>query len=548
MRTSPRISALSTARRGERGVVLILTLFVLFLVIALIAQLTLGAEVAHQATMNRSNRLRMRLAIRSASEEILTMISDDATGEASGGLGSALGGMGGMGGMEGMAGALGDSGGSGFGNGASETGYGDEGSGEEGEDEEEDASNSDSFEDAWARPLRVMMDDIEVTTFVQDENSKFNLHLLLVKDEQEATENYERAVRILDYLREDMDGDLGETDARIIIDDIMRWMQVGGRNLDLPQMPRHSLDEEDEYIMLSSLEELMLLESVPASLFYDQLGDFEIIAPGLESIFTIWTTPTFDGPGTGSLEDDAATSDSGITDPESAPASADAGTGDTGDTGGIDGSQDETDTRDGEGGMEGVLDGEPPIGTKINLNTASRAVLEGYFSPQDLSPAKVERLIEWLDEVDEEALEEQENAEEDSEDRELRQSLYGELEPEPKHFLKTIEELAEVDGFGAEELDQETQARVQELLGVQSDVFSVYIYASRKINPEWQPEHRYQEPPGHSLRMKAVIWRRTTADGVRLVFLEPWHEVPFTRWRIPPFQRDLPVFIAPRFY
>ena len=540
MRPSLRTSSSNTARRGERGVVLILTLFVLFLVIALIAQLTLGAEVAHQATMNRSNRLRMRLAIRSASEEILTMISDDASGEASGGLGGALGGAGGMG--DALGGAAGE-----FGGATGESGYGDSATGEEGdgEGEEEDASNSDSFEDAWARPLRVMMDDIEVTTFVQDENSKFNLHLLLVEDEQQAMENYERAVRILDYLREDMNDDLGETDARIIIDDILRWMQVGGRNLDLPQMPRHSLEEEDEYTMLSALEELMLLESVTPALYYDQLGDFEIITPGLESIFTIWTTPTFEGPGVGTLGDDAETGGGDSADAASAAAaSADAGTSDDGQ----DGSQDSTETREGEGGMEGVLDGEPPLGTKINLNTAPRAVLEGLFTAQELSPAKVERLIEWLDEVDEEALEELENTEEESEDRELRQSLYGEQDPEPKHFLKTIEELAEVDGFGAEELDEETQARVQELVGVQSDVFSIYIYASRKINPEWQPEHRYQEPPGHSLRMRAVVWRRTTADGVRLVFLEPWHEVPFTRWRIPPFQRDLPVFVAPRYY
>ncbi|MDP7062384.1 MAG: type II secretion system protein GspK [Planctomycetota bacterium] len=535
----------TTARRGDRGVVLILTLFVLFLVIALIAQLSLGAEVAHQATMNRSNRLRMNLAIRSASEEILTMIKDDATGDASGGLGSALGGM------EGMTGALGDSGSNGFGDAAAESGYGDSGSGEEEEgDGEEDASNSDSFEDTWARPLRVMMDDIEVTTFVQDENSKFNLHLLLVEDEQQATENYERAVRILDYMREDMDDDLGETDARVIIDDILRWMQVGGRNLDLPQVPRHSLEDEDEYAMLSSLEELMLLDSITPALYYDQLGDFEIIAPGLETVFTIWTTPTFDGPGTGSLADDAATTGSDSADPNTSDFS---NTGDTSadpsaDPNAIGDQQNDGEMREGEGGMEGVLEGDPPLGTKVNLNTAPRAVLEGMFSPQELSPAKVERLIEWLDEVDEEALEEQENAEEDSENRELRQSLYGELEPEPKKFLKTLEELAEVDGFGADELDEETQARVEELVGVQSDVFSIYVYASRKINPEWQPEHRYQEPPGHSLRMRAVVWRRTTADGVKLVFLEPWHEVPFTRWRIPPFQRDLPVFVPPRYY
>ena len=545
MRPALPFASPSSARRGERGVVLILTLFVLFLVIALIAQLTLGAEVAHQATMNRSDRLRMRLAIRTASEEILTMIADDASGEASGGLGGALGGA------AGMADALGGAAG-GLGGDSSAPGDAEAAAGEEGAAGEEDASNSDSFEDAWARPLRVMMDDIEVITFVQDENSKFNLHLLLVEDELSAEENYQRAVRILDHMRDDMPGDLGESDARIIIDDILRWLQVGSRSLELPQMPRHSLKDEDEYTMFSSLEELMLLKSVTPDLFFDRLDDNEMIAPGLETIFTIWTTPAFGGSGAASLAADSPLSgDASAADGSGAAGANQSGAGaagaaNAGANSNANGPM--NNTVQGEGGMQGVLEGAPPMGTKINLNTAPRAVIEGLFDPQELTPAKVKALLEWLDEVDEEALEQQNNAEEDPDDRELRQSLYGEQEPEPKHFLNTLEEIAEVDGFGAEELDEDTQAKLQATVSVQSDVFSVYVFATRKIHSDWQAERRYQEAPGHTLRMRAVVWRCTTADGVKLVFLEPWHEVPFTRWRIPPFQRDLPVFEAPRYY
>jgi hypothetical protein len=320
-------------------------------------------------------------------------------------------------------------------------------------------------------------------------------------------------------------------------------------------MPRHSLEDEDDYTMFSSLEELMLLESVPPSLYYDRLDDNEMIAPGMETVFTMWTTPDFAGSGTGDLASDAPLSsdgtgaDSSAANSAAASAASAASSGEQSSAGmGANPNGPDDNTTQGEGGMEGVLDGEPPMGTKINLNTAPRAVVEGLFASHELGPTKVTALLEWLDDVDEKALEEQDNAEEDSEDRELRQSLYGEQEPEPKQFLNSLEEISEVDGFGAEELDEETQARLQELLSVQSDVFSVYIYASRKTSPDWQPERRYQEAPGHTLRMRAVVWRRTTGDGVRLVFLEPWHEVPFTRWRIPPFQRDLPVFEAPRYY
>lgn len=519
-------------------------MFVLFLVIALITQLSLGAEVAFQATANRANHLRMELACRATAQEIMTLIKDDASGEASSGFSSALSGPGSFPGMEGMS-----ADGAGLGqepgrdDGADGTGEG----GEEGEGEE-DASNSDSFEDGWAKPMRVMVDDMEVTTFVSDENGKFNLHLLLVEDELAAEENFERAVRILGALRNDFDDDLGESDARAILDELLRWMNVDSRYEELPLMPRHSLDEESPYTMLSALEELMLLETVNQELFYDQLRPNETIAPGLESIFTIWTLPEFEAAGANSLDADSSGAGSG-----DASSGADTGfageedpsglSGDDSVGTGLDGDRDVQ----GDGGMEGVLEGNPPIGTLININTAPRAVLEGMFPTVELTPVKVTALLEYRNEVDEDALEERDGVDEEPDDRELRESIYGEYEPEPRQFFRTLEQVTEVEGFAADELQEETQAEIQALLGVQSDIFSVYVIANRKLDPEWEPSRRYQEAPGKSLRMKAVIWRRTTQDGVKLIYLEPWHEVPYTRWRIPDFQRDLPPFRAPQY-
>ncbi|MGB0954112.1 MAG: hypothetical protein ACPG31_12895 [Planctomycetota bacterium] len=516
-------------REGERGVILILTMFVLFLVIALITQLSLGAEVAHQATANRANQVQMRLACLTTADELLTQLGDDATGQSSGGFSNALAGPGAFPGMEGM----------GQDPGAAE---GEEGA--EGE-EEDDGSNSDSFEDAWAKPMRVVVGDFEITTFVDDENGKFNLHLLLVEDEEEREENYERAIRILDAMRNDFEDDLSESDARRIIDELVRWMEVDSRREETPLTPKHSLDEEAEYVMLSGLEEMMLLESVDQSIFYDQPRDQEMIAPGLESVFTVWTLPGFTDASIDLLAADAETSNT---------------TGDSGPnidpTAGLNGDDNEGEAADpenpdrvvqGEGGMEGVLEGQAPIGTLINLNTSNRAVIEGMFTSQQLPPVKVNALLEYRNEVDEEALEEREASDEDPEDRELRESIYGEDQEDPKRYFASLEQVAEVDGFGQEDLDPETQAELQALLGVQSDIFSVYVFAHRKIDAEWEPERRYQEPPGQAMRMKAVVWRRTTEDGVRVIFLEPWHEVPYTRWRIPDFQRDQPVFEPPRY-
>lgn len=539
----PRQTVPRHRREGERGIILILTMFVLFLVIALITQLSLGAEVAHQATSNRSSHLQMELACLSTAEEILTMLKDDATGEASSGFSSALSGPGAFPGMEGMEGMAPD----GFGADPSGANTGQDGEeGEEGE-EEEDASNSDSFEDGWAKPMRVVVGDIEVSTFVDDENGKFNLHLLLVEDEAELDANRERAVRILDALRNDFEDDLGDADARRIIDDLMRWMEVDSRRPELPLVPRHSLDEEAQTTMLGSLEELMLLESVDQELFYDQLRPDERIAAGLESVFTIWTIPGFEEAGAESLASDAEMADDGTgADPATVPGADGSGLGQE-DPGAPVSASDPDRVVQGEGGMEGVLEGNDPIGILLNINTAHRAVIEGMFPSRQLQPIKVNALLEYRNEIDEDALEERDSADEEPEDRELRESIYGEQEPDPKQFFRSLEQVAEVDGFGAEELDPDTQAELQGLLGVQSDIFSVYVIAHRKLDPEWEPERRYQEPMGMSLRMKAVVWRRTTQDGVRLIYLEPWHEVPYTRWRIPDFQRDLPAFQAPRY-
>ncbi|MDA1112769.1 MAG: type II secretion system protein GspK [Planctomycetota bacterium] len=522
-------------------------MFVLFLVIALITQLSLGAEVAHQATSNRANHLRMTLACRSTAEEILTLIKDDASGEPSSGFSSALSGPGAFPGMEGM----GAAGGLGQDQGQDVGAEGEEGDGEEGEGEE-DASNSDSFEDGWARPMRVVVDDIEITTFVSDENGKFNLHLLLVEDELAAEENFERAVRILGAMRNDFDDDLGESDARIILDELLRWMQVDSRNEELPLMPRHSLDEDSKYTMLSALEEMMLLESVSQELFYDQVRPNELIAPGLESIFTIWTVPAFEAAGVNTLDSDGAAgsaADGSLSADGSAGQEPTEDAGDTGDTGDADASDSLNSDRDvqGEGGMEGALDGDPPIGTLININTAPRAVIEGMFPSVELTPVKVTALLEYRNEVDEDALEERDNAEEEPEDKELRESIYGEYEPEPRQFFRSLEQVTEVEGFDTEDLEEETQAEIQALLGVQSDIFSVYVIANRKLDPEWEPSRRYQEAPGKAMRLKAVVWRRTTQDGVKLIYLEPWHEVPYSRWRIPDFQRDQPPFEPPSY-
>ena len=49
------------------------------------------------------------------------------------------------------------------------------------------------------------------------------------------------------------------------------------------------------------------------------------------------------------------------------------------------------------------------------------------------------------------------------------------------------------------------------------------------------------------LRLKAVVWRRQGEDGAKFVFIEPWHEVTQTRWRIPDFQNELGAYFPPEY-
>src|SRR5688572_19935852 len=142
MRRSLRSLSPAPGRPRERGIVLLLTMAVLFIAIALVAQLAVGSSVAYLSMRNRADVVRMDLACRSAAEEALNLLRDDVAGaEGASPMGAALGAGAGMPGAgEGDPAAPGGDGG------------GDPAAGEE-----DDGSNSDSYEDTWAKPMRIMM-------------------------------------------------------------------------------------------------------------------------------------------------------------------------------------------------------------------------------------------------------------------------------------------------------------------------------------------------------------------------------------------------------
>ena len=518
------LSAPPQSRPRQRGVVLILTLFVILITFALVTQLTIGTSVAAQTTRNGASRIQMRASGLAAAEQFLDLLRDDMAGE---------------GGLDGM--GTGDmsegpgAGGGGFDSLGPAADEGEEGFGEEAED----SSSSDSFEDQWARPMRIQMGEVVITAWAQDECSKFNLLWLLAQDDEEREQAIERCTRIIDRLRDDFDDDLSQSEAMRITEQIISWLNAESRDLDYPQPLRHSDSEEEIHSLILFPEELLLLEDVSEELYYDQLVEVAgetWIAYGLESVFTVWTNMAFE-PSTNAGDEEAATPPTGDTnlgDPAEQEFEANQPLEDPIDENAI----------LPQGGLAGAAEGVSEIGTRININTAPRAVVESLLDTYELSSSVTEALLEFRNEVDEEALLEQESGEVDNDMLELEAALYGDDEQEPHKYFKSLETLEEVDEYAG--LDQEVKDKLSELIGVQSDVFSVLL--DIRVPPEgWQPEERYQEPRGPVLRLRGIFWRRSGGDGTVLVPIIPWHEVPHSRWRQPDFQNRLGIFYAPEF-
>ena len=534
-------------REREGGVILLLTLFVILITYALVAQLTIGTAVSYQVAKNSADRIRMQRAATDVSaEELLRLLADDLPSAAAEEASAAADTLG--------------------------AGAGDPAAGEEGgEEEEDDGSNSDSHNDDWWRPTRFPIGEMEVHGFVQDENSKFNILLVFHPDENERTLARERFVRILDFLREDFDDDLDTREAERILDEFVDWVEGDQRGLEYPLPRRHStvllgqiaaqaqLTSNDspeegategesapaqdvrELYLPYSLEELMLLESVTEKLFYDEVRVRSRIAPGIESVFTIYTTVDFDPPSSeelGSSSETEAGTGSDLSD------ATDSGAQDSGADEPV-GEDEESSLSEPIGGLDDILNSAAALGTLINLNTTPPAVLKGLLPPEQFPTFFVDQILEYRNEVDEEKLAEQEGGDREFEAVELERAIFREDEKIPMRYFRNLEDLVEIDGW-EDRLEPEQREAFEALVGVQSDIFSVYLWC-RIPAEDWEQKDHYEEPPGPVLRLKAVVWRREGEDGAKFVFLEPWHEVERTRWRIPDFQEELGAYFPPEY-
>lgn len=531
---------------GESGVILLLTLFVILITYALVAQLTIGTAVSYKVAENSADRIRMRRAAKDVSaEELLRLLADDmpsGTEETDAAADAASG-------LDGLSGPP-------------------SGEEEEGEEEEDDGSNSDSRNDDWWRPMRFPLGEMEVHGFVQDENSKFNILTVFHPDEIERDAARDRFVRILDVLREDFDDDLDRREAERILEEFIEWVEGDLRDLEYPLPMRHSTmllqqlaaeaelsgtpsadepggeegesatgepQQVEELYLPYSLEELLLLESVDEAIFYDEVRTRDRIAPGIESVFTVYTLVDFDPP---SAEELGEIGNESASDPLEAAQGTQTPEEELEDS-------EESELIEPVGGLDDVLESPAAIGTLININTTHAAVLKGMLPPEQFPPFFVEQILRYRNEVDEEALLEMEGEEREFDEVELERALFREDEKVPMRYFRNLEDLTNIEGW-EDRLDPDQREAFEALIGVQSDIFSIYLWC-RIPAEDWEQKGHYEEPPGAVLRLKAVVWRRQTEDGAKFIFLEPWHEVARTRWRIPDYQDELGAYFAPEY-
>ncbi len=458
-------------RASEGGIALVLALIFSILLYILVAELVVAGRMVRATGENDALLARMRTQmvyqLRDAEDQLLQDLAGAAAG-GDGGDGGALGNA--------LAGASGGGGVPGAGGEGAPPSPGEPGSGE-GEPEEDPSAQCDSSRDSWFEPIGHPDNDLTTYVWVEDENRKFNLLALWSPDEKFAEFSRDRLVRLLDTLREDTDFDVTTSDAQRLAQDILDW----GRRSGTEQMPRPRLKSDDDkrrdLSAPTHLDDLLLLPNVTEELFFDKVLDGKWY-PGLESVLTVWTSLKVDPGDPEKLARQRAAAESRG---EAPPASANPEAPGQPPTPPAGGAQ--------PGGAQPGGEEQPPpqpdgLGILVNVNTAPRAVLRALFPPERIPDRVIDAILEYRNEVDEEATREEQ--EQGGTDQGTELADFGDLQlgPEQKRkFFASTADLEQVEEF-AKLPDPEIKAAFQAALTTKSEVFSIHLASLYKRSEE----------------------------------------------------------------
>ncbi|MED6334952.1 MAG: hypothetical protein VYE81_06085 [Planctomycetota bacterium] len=496
--------------RQRRGTALLLSILVLFVVITIVFQISIGSMTDARIARNDVRLTTMDLAIESAVFDVFEQLRSD--GESA--QDSSTDPSGGGGGLGGAEGAMGD--------------------GMGGAPDEEPPA-SDSHEDEWGRPQRHEINEVDMRILVQDEDSKYNVLNMLSADEEVADESFDRVVRVLDLCREGSLEDIGGRDAEDMAEAMRRHMLERDRSF----LPRPSLltdDEENEHLGLPlSLREFLALEPFEERHFRDYRDEDGTPVHSIGSFLTVFSSPSTLSSATSAGGASQAGGGTGALALASAEGAAAAGT-ESGTQQAGEGGAASSDTAAASGpgaGQGGSSEStSASAGYGVNVNTSPPAVLKALVDDRDVSSRFWDEVIEYRN------LEEEDEFGEEEDD----EPLYDEFGEEiiQRQVFDSLDELGELRGW--EDHDVEIQEMIRDLLTTESSVFSIFITARRDTGVERFEDQaltaseaaRQEEESGSALvrTVRMVVWRRSGADAIELLPIIPWEILDYVPYEV----------------
>jgi hypothetical protein len=532
-------------RGPRRGAALILSLLLLFVLVAITLQIGVTTGTDARVARNDLTMTSMDLAIESAMLQVQETLKTD--GESSTGTEA----------QQPDAGAA-----QGAQQGAPNPAAGG-GSAAEGE-----SGASDSRKDEWATPQRTEINEISLRILVVDEDSKYNVLNLANPDEKESEAAQGRIARILDLCREGTEADIDTA----VAEQMARAMREFIVERDQVQLPRPALLADDpqreELALPRSMLDFAALDPFEPMHFRDFRDINGEPVHSIASFLTVWTSVSTAGealgvpssgapqPGSGGVgagqggtqsgaggqgsTEQGGTGQGGATQGSSGQgasgqgssgqAGGQAGSGQSGSGQGAGGQGSPTGGQGGAGqaGTAANTNGTSNGGYGINVNTAPPAVLKSIFDDREVDPRFLDEIIEYRNLEEEEEEPGGASTEEEAEEA-VRYDEWGN-EVVDKRAFEQLLELQQVPGY--DQLDRAAQDALSRLLSVQSNVFSVYVIARRSTSIDGDLDvgldpaesRRLEEQGGDSLVrvVRCVLWRRETEEGMQLVPLVRW--------------------------
>lgn len=508
------------ARRGERGVSLILAMLVLFVLAVLVVEIGYSAQVElDHAKAFVNSRAMDALADAARRQAETTLIMDVEQGlETSGG---------GDGG-----------GGDAFGAGAAAPGGTGDPEDEESEEEQSIAdttARTDSRLDEWNDPLSMAPSfgggTYSVYVEVEEEDGKINL-LGLWSPEDSQRDAQKLVMRtLLDKVFEGTSLDISFADATSILDKLDDWVRGHRGNFDgipLPPLKRtmaedeaaegdqldaEVLDNPERHLPLT-LGELAMIDGFRRE-HLTGFVEYDEFHPGLDRYLTLWTQlelrpappevdPFGGSPFTNFTQGSLFDKSLGDTGPEESAES--------------------------EEPDELLL--EPTNDGLVNVNSAPLVVLRA-LAPPDIPNSFLERVEEFRKRIeelrDEGALSASESLFADSPGGEGEQEGSG---SDDEDITKYVFEMPDEVVSKVEEhfsftlgLDPTVQNTFVERLGVTSQVFTLKILVYSLVQNEKTGRTEF----GQRRSYRTVVWRMVTAEGARTLTLVPMETYPDTR-------------------